>query len=217
MKKIAITPEKKNNPAQVVTPKSPADASQIQALRVQCNVGILVLLADNFQEDPNEPFAIGKVRAGLGESGRREIYLTLRRTHPIVTSALKRNDRALLRFLTALVLCEWFCWWRDRRDARLVREYLLQRSGITSENGFKLFWTSLATMLAGSELLSQLTLSNGPQELASFDLELREKSDIPRWRSPQPVQPTTKDPTSADPNAFGVGSVPAWGRRRGEV
>jgi hypothetical protein len=120
----------------------------------------------------------------------KEIHVTLNLTNPVVTGATIRKDSHLLRFLVGVLLSEWTQWWRDRTDARRIREVFLADSEVPSRGRYEIYWTSLANVLANSELLSrlnQLTLSV-PQELVSLDIELRVVSDIPKWR----VEPTSK-------------------------
>jgi hypothetical protein len=103
----------------------------------------------------------------------------------VVAGALIRNDRLSLKFLVAILMCEWAQFWFRVRDARQIKLSLIERTNIPTEQKRFVHWTALASALTTSRIftaIDKLELTLGTrQELFSFAAELPEQSEIPNW------------------------------------
>ena len=161
-----------------------AQKSLLKAIKVSAVLKII-------DSDPKSN-SFGIVRSRLSNSGTRQIVVTLSRTHPLSGRALRENDTATIKLLSALLITEFTQWWHQTRDARAIKTVLLSQAAIRSDVGLP-YWSEFACGLAASDLFNtvdQLPIygaSNsdnnaGPHKLLSFTALLPEISQIPNWR-----------------------------------
>jgi len=178
----------RNNCERTVPQDQPRDNQNTSALiHTRCVVSLKIIEAAL----PKEPHSLGRIRSQLDDLGHREFRITLTKVHPVMSGALIRNDRAILKFLIAIFICEWIQFWYRTRDSKRIKAALLERSEIPPKQRFT-FWSGFASGLVGCRLfkaIDTLKLTPGTrQELFSFAAQLPEISEIPGWSATSPLK-----------------------------
>jgi hypothetical protein len=164
-------------PAQQVPGASQAPAYQ------RYDIAVILTIAEAI---PSEP-GVGIVRSKLSAEGARQIHLTLSRANLLTTKALARVDTTSVKFFAGLLLAEYAQFWLKLDDGRRLVRALKAAAGIPP--GDRLWWNSLAAALAKSPLLMALDKlpifgpngQSGPFQLFSFEVVLREQTQIHGW------------------------------------